>query len=298
MERSRDPIRGPIGDVANFLGELFQEGYQYRSLSAYRSAISSVHEKVDGELVGQHPLISRLLKGAFNERPPRPKYHSVWDVDLVLNMFRRNGPSTSLPLEDLTIKTAMLFALTRPCRGADLAALDLNNRSFCPEGVLFAPSHLSKQSRPSHSGVEFFFPAFKEDECLCPVATLKAYELKTKEFRQNKGENRLFRSFIGQHKAVSSSTIARWLRSCLQKAGVDTSAFQAHSVRAAASTKAAMSGVTVEDILKAADWSTKGTFQKFYYKPTHSTAFGTSVLAVIKDTSKSHVDMETEPSEV
>ena len=89
MERSRDPIRGPIGDVANFLSELFQEGYQYRSLNAYRSAISSVHEKVDGELVGQHPLISRLLKGAFNERPPRPKYHSVWDVDLVLNMFRR-----------------------------------------------------------------------------------------------------------------------------------------------------------------------------------------------------------------
>ena len=117
MERSRDPIRGPIGDVANILSELFQEGYQYRSLNAYHSAISSVHEKVDRELVGQCPLISRLLKGAFNERPPRPKYHSIWDVDLILNMFRRKGPSTSLPLEDLTIKTAMLFALTRPCRG-------------------------------------------------------------------------------------------------------------------------------------------------------------------------------------
>ena len=59
-----------------------------------------------------------------------------------------------------------------------------------------------------------------------------------------------------------------------------------------------MSGITVEDILKAADWPTKGTFQKFYYNPTHSTAFGTSVLAVIKDTSESHADMETEPSEV
>ena len=55
MERSRDPIRGPIGDVVNFLSELFQEGYQYRSLNAYRSAISSVYEKVDGELVGQYP---------------------------------------------------------------------------------------------------------------------------------------------------------------------------------------------------------------------------------------------------
>ena len=59
-----------------------------------------------------------------------------------------------------------------------------------------------------------------------------------------------------------------------------------------------MSEVAVEDILKAADLFTKGTFQKFYYVLTHSTTFGTSVLAVNKDTSKSHDDMETEPSEV
>ena len=51
MERSRDPTKGPIADVINFLAELFHQGYQYCSLNAYRSAISSVHEKVDGEPV-------------------------------------------------------------------------------------------------------------------------------------------------------------------------------------------------------------------------------------------------------
>ena len=59
-----------------------------------------------------------------------------------------------------------------------------------------------------------------------------------------------------------------------------------------------MSGVTVEDILKAADWSNQGTFQKFYYKPTHSPTFGSSVLAANKDSSNSHVDMETKPSKI
>jgi len=44
--------------MANFLAELFKEGFQYISLNAYRSAISSVHEKIDSEVVGQHPLIS------------------------------------------------------------------------------------------------------------------------------------------------------------------------------------------------------------------------------------------------
>ena len=51
------------------------------SLNSYRSAISSVHEKVDGIEVGKHPLVTRMLKGVFNERPPRPNYESVWKVN-------------------------------------------------------------------------------------------------------------------------------------------------------------------------------------------------------------------------
>ena len=237
-----------------------------------------------------------MLKGVFNERPPRPKYESVWKVDQVLTMFREDGGSASLSLQDLTIKTAMLLVLTRPCRGADLAALDLSNRSYVPEGVVFQSGHLSKQSRPSHHGTSFFFPSFEEDKRLCPVETLKVYEQRTALFRDSSGEDRVFRSFIGKHGPVTSSTIARWLKTCLQKAGIDTTKFTAHSTRAAAATKAAMSGLTVDEIMKAADWSSEGVFQKFYYRPQHSVEFGSAVLAV--SASKSHVDMETEPSEV
>ena len=174
--------------------------------------------------------------------------------------------------------------------------MDLNNQFYSPEGVVFKPNHLSKQSCPSHHNVDFFFPLFKEDKCLCPVETLKVYEDKTSSFRKNSEENRLFCSFIGKHGPVTSSTIARWIKVCLHKAGVDTSEFQAHSTGAAAVTKAAMSGLSVEDIMKAADWSGEGVFQKFYYRPQHSVEFGSSVLAA--NASKSHVDMETEPSEV
>ena len=296
QERNRDPIRGPIADIMNFLAGLFEQGYQYRSVNSYRSAISSVHEKVDGEEVGKHPLVSRMMKGIFNERPPQPKYDSMWNVEAVLRWFKEEGPTDSLSLQDLTIKTTMLLALTRPCRGADLAELDLNHRSFLPEGVLFTPVHLSKQSCPSHNRVKFFFPAFKDNKNLCPVETLKVYERKTFTFRNSSGRNHLLRSFIGKHGPVTSSTVARWIITCLHKAGIDTSKFQAHSVRAAATSTAAMSGLTVEDILKAADWSSEGVFQKFYYQLKYSGEFGSRVLAA--RSSKSHVDMETEPSEV
>ena len=70
-ERGNDPISGDVHEVVNFLADLFQQGYQYRSLNSYRSAISSVHEKVDGYEIGQHPLVIRLIKGAFHERPPQ-----------------------------------------------------------------------------------------------------------------------------------------------------------------------------------------------------------------------------------
>ena len=113
----------------------------------------------------------------------------------------------------------------------------------------------------------FFFPSFEEDKRLCPVETLKVYEQRTALFRDSSGENRVFRSFIGKHGPVTSSTIARWLKTCLQKAGIDTTKFKAHSTRAAAATKAAMSGLTMDEIMKAADWSSKGVFQKFYYWP-------------------------------
>ena len=58
-------LRGIMIPFHNFLTHLHKEGYQSRSLNAYRSAISSVHDTVDGMEVGKHPVISRLLKGAF-----------------------------------------------------------------------------------------------------------------------------------------------------------------------------------------------------------------------------------------
>ena len=98
-ERNRDPTFGPIEDVANFLSEFFSKGYQYRSLNSYRSAISAVHRKVDGCSVGQHPPVSRLLKGAFNERPPLSRYSSFWNVDVVLAHLKGLGSNGSLSLK-------------------------------------------------------------------------------------------------------------------------------------------------------------------------------------------------------
>ena len=53
--RGSNPVSGPVDEVVNFLAYLFKQGYQSRSLNAYRSAISSVYDRIDGIEVGSTP---------------------------------------------------------------------------------------------------------------------------------------------------------------------------------------------------------------------------------------------------
>ena len=190
------------------------------------------------------------------------------------------------------------MALTHPSRSANLSKLNIHYRTYTAKGVTFQPTHLSKQSRSSKPIREFFFSFYAADESICPVRALQTYEERTLSYREKNTKPTLFLSWIGKHNPVSSSTIARWLRMCLQEAGIDTDTFKAHSVRGAAGSSAAWSGVTVMDILNAADWSTEATFQQFYHREMQDEAtFGSAVLSSAS-TSNLHVDMETEPSEM
>jgi len=123
---------------------------------------------------------------------------------------------------------------------------------------------LAKQSTQSKALSEFFFPAFPHNERLCPVRSLRAYEERTRERRGDSNGSQLFIATIRPYLPVVSSTIARWVKSTLTKSGIDTNIFKAHSVRGAAVSAAANEGVTTNDILKAADWSSETVFQKFY----------------------------------
>ena len=80
------------------------------------------------------------------------------------------------------------------------------------------------------------------------------------------------------YKAISTSTIARWLKTVLNLAGIDTSIFSAHSYRGALTSKAFSSGISLNDILKTANWSNAETFFKFYNRDKISTDSFTKVV--------------------
>ena len=155
-------------------------------------------------------MVSRLLKGAFHSRPPLPRYTEKWEVSKVLALLSGQDVSHKSPLKVLTHRTVMLLALTRPSRSADLSKLDFKGYKSTPEGVVFHPNDLSKQSRLRKDLKDFFFPWFSENQELCPAFSLELYIGAAQPLRGNSSQ--LFISFIKPHRPVTSSTIARWLK--------------------------------------------------------------------------------------
>ena len=103
---------------------------------------------------------------------------------------------------------------------------------------------------------------FSPDRRLCFVKYLKHYEKVTKNLRQ-KAENTpnlLFTSYVKPHKPVTSATIARWVKTVLSLAYIIDGVFAAHSTRGASTSTAARAGVSLSDIMEAADWSRETTF--------------------------------------
>jgi len=126
--------------------------------------------------------------------------------------------------------------VSRPSRSADLPKLDLSKRVYKPDGVCFYLNILVKQSRSTSKINTFFFPSLPGGSRLCPVRTLKEYEARTQPLWGR--ETNLLVAIIKPHKAVSSSTVAIWLKSLLEASGIDTSIFGAHSVRGVSSSAA------------------------------------------------------------
>lgn len=266
----------------DFLAHLYYDkGLQYRSINVYRSTISVTHVVVDGIPVGSHPLIKRFMKGVFELRPPQPKYRETWNVSVVLEYLKSQYPLDGLTLKDLSFKLLALLAHTSFERANSLHKLDLNYRVYKHDGVLFSIPLLTKTSRPNKSKKEIFIPGFSEDTSLCVVTHLIHYERMTLEFRDNNSSNNLlFLSVNKPHKPVSSSTLSRWLKCILQKAGIDISSFQGHSFRSASSSAAASNGASIADILRVGDWSSESTFLRFYNRPSPTAMVAKKVLSV------------------
>jgi len=256
-----------VGDVGNFLSSEFELGKAYNTINGYRSAISSRHPPIEGRPVGQHKDISRLMLGIFNKNPPVPRYCDTWDVEEILRTIKTLGDNKDIEIKALASKLVMLMALTSACRGSELSKIKISGQTWEHGKAVFQLDEVTKTSRPGKPLLRFDFAPYDLDPQLDVVGCLHEYKNRTATWRISQEQSAyLFLGLKKPHKPVAPCTIARWLVFLMDKAQIDTSKYKAHSTRAAATSKASSQGMSVEQILKKADWTRASTFGRFYHK--------------------------------
>ena len=255
---------------------MYDNGLGYSALNTARSALSTIISLQGNKSFGDHPLVTRLLKGVFNTRPTLPKYTVVWDVNTVLDHLKTLHPPKSLSLKDLTLKLIMLLALLSGQRCQTLHALNIKDMYITENNVEFIITDLLKTSKPGKQNTKVEFRPYDKDPSLCAVSYLTEYLTRTKKLRMDR---KLLISYQKPHKAVSKDTVGRWLKMGLKAAGIDTSIFGAHSTRAASTSAADSHMVPITTIMECAGWSSENTFMKFYRKPIQEKGnFGKELL--------------------
>ena len=270
-----------IGQVLHFLWQLFQDGLGYSALNTARSALSTWIDLNDAP-VGQHVLVKRFLRAAFQQRPALPKNTVVWEADLVLNYLRTLSPVKFISIKLLTHKLTVLLLLLSGQRQQTIHLLDVRNMTLSGHSAKFRIGDVVKQSRPGTHVNEISFKGYAPDRRLCIITVLHEYLKRTLNARG--AEKRLLLTYGRPVHAASRDSIRRWTIAVLCEAGVDMSIFSPHSTRAA-STSCASRHVPLDTILSTAGWSRESTFRKYYDKPVDRS--GTFEQAVLKQTKKS-----------
>ena len=143
--RKTDPVSCHITPILDFLGELFDAGYEYRTINSNRSAISAYHQTIDSKGVSSNNKVCKLLSGVFNSRPPQPKYTFIWDVQTVLGYIKVNWPVNNV-LSDklLSLELSMLLALASALSAIQIHHLDISQMGRLPDQCRFVHAKLHK----------------------------------------------------------------------------------------------------------------------------------------------------------
>ena len=100
---------------------------------------------------------TRYMKGVYRSRPTVARYKNVWDVRLVLDMFRKQPLPEFLSLYDLSMRTVTLLALVSAQMSQSIHLLDIDNMSREEDQFSFTLYGDFKQSRIGHETLEIIY---------------------------------------------------------------------------------------------------------------------------------------------
>ena len=97
--------------------------------------------------VGDDCRVKRLFRYFWRRRPVFPRYLVTWDARKVLKFVYTWHPINSLSLQQLTLKTLTLVAITSSDRAQTLESIDVEHSEINDEGIYFPIYTLLKHSK-------------------------------------------------------------------------------------------------------------------------------------------------------
>lgn len=285
------PTKAKIPLILSFLQEGLAKGLSTNTLKRQTAAISSILGAGSGTSIATHPHVKRFLRGVSLLNPPSIHRFPTWDLNKVLDalMHPPFEPLNSVPVRILSFKVLFLVAITSARRVSELSALSVHPR-LCivhKDRVVLRldPSFIPKVNTPFHRAQELILPNF------CPNPThpterlfhkldvrraVRIYRKRTSDLRRTES---FFVTFGGPNvgRKASSSSLARWIKSCIimayQAIGENPpDGITAHSVRSAATSAAFDGYASLQEICRAATWSSVHTFTRHYLVDTLASA--------------------------
>ncbi|KAK2828053.1 hypothetical protein Q5P01_019087 [Channa striata] len=290
LERNMDPASCPLSQILTFLQLLVERNLALSTVKTYTAAISSCHEGFGERSVFAHPLVKRFLKGVRRQRPVTRSITPQWELPLVLHALRNPPfePLSQISLKFLSLKTALLLALTSAKRVSDLCAL-----SVSPSCLTIREDESLAVLRPNPAFMpkiitSSFRSRMEEDfHRLCPVRALSHYVARTAGVRRTQQLFVHYREH-SQGKPLTKQRLSHWLCDAITQAYVSAGKeppqnMRAHSTRAVSSSTALFNGMSVDDICAAASWASPCPFVRFYLRDTSEFSLTHSVLGVLLD---------------
>ena len=279
MQREAHSFSATPSEVADFLLHLFQEKKcQVSTIKGYRSTISNTLKSDNN--IGSDPIISELIKSFELQRPVQRSLAPKWDLSCVLS-------SCSEPYEllhkasrfHLTLKTVFLLAMTTARRVSEVHTFSMDsghlrfNQSDGSVSLRTQTGFLAKNQFPSVCLDDILVQNLARtvkfndfNRLLCPVRALKRYLKVTEPIRENR--KRLFLPLKGDHD-VTKGSISGWISYTIRlayKKSIALLKINSHELRALSASWSYMKKFPIEDVIKAAVWSSYSIFAKFYLR--------------------------------
>ncbi|CAG8805010.1 382_t:CDS:2, partial [Gigaspora margarita] len=249
-ERSMDPIQGPLENIIEFLNDMSNQNKAFNMIASYGTAISEIHNHIDGYQVGRHPEITKFM----------------------IAIHKINSPP-STPDNGLDIWTAFLTALGTAIRPSNLQRIDLRTLCKSKQGISLEITNPKEVNISiAHGGNKYrtkkIFIDYYNDHDLCPASTMLKLLDRTQKWRNiPELQEHLFLTSTTPHRLATVYTISRWIKHILTQADP---AAKTKDIRTILALFAQDAGADMNTLLALGNWSNYSVYQRFYQRDIRS----------------------------